>query len=444
MVVATVLEPTCGVPLHAVGDYFGSFDDNGTDEDGATQRVLLLHFLDNGAELSFQPAVDDVRGIVPNHFLVGGDDQDIEAVDLVELLALGPSSSGHTGELFVEAEVVLEGDGGVGDALLLDFYAFLGFDGLVEAVRPAPAVHEATGELVYDNDLAVLDDVLLVAVKESGGAEGGVEEAGEAGVLGVVDVLDAERLLDFVGTVVGEGDAFVLEVGYVVLLGLEPRHDLGEGAIDVAGLLCRATDDERGPGLVDEDAVDLVDDGEVIGRVATLHLTLEVGDHVVAEVVEAEFVVSAVGDVGVVDVLAGGRNEVAEGGVIEVRFWVEEVAGVVLEDADGEAEAVVDLTHPLGVTLGEVVVDGDEVRAIAFERVEVHREGGDEGLALSGAHFGDLALMEDHTAEYLDVEGAHAGAPLGGFADDGEGFRGDVVERFAFGEAPAEFDGLIG
>ena len=41
------------------------------------------------------------------------------------------------------------------------------------------------------------------------------------------------------------------------------------------------------------------------------------------------------------------------------------------DDADLEAEEAVDLAHPLGVALGEVVVDGDEVHALAGERVEV-------------------------------------------------------------------------
>ena len=49
----------------------------------------------------------------------------------------------HACELFIHAEVVLEGDGGVGYGLLLDLEALLGLDGLVEAVRVAPALHEA-------------------------------------------------------------------------------------------------------------------------------------------------------------------------------------------------------------------------------------------------------------------------------------------------------------
>src|SRR3712207_1863762 len=56
----------------------------------------------------------------------------------------------------------------------------------------------------------------------------------------------------------------------------------------------RTADDQRGAGLVDEDRVDLVDDGEVV---PALHQVGVVPGHVVAQVVEAELVVRAVGDV---------------------------------------------------------------------------------------------------------------------------------------------------
>jgi hypothetical protein len=70
-----------------------------------------------------------------------------------------------------------------------------------------------------------------------------------------------------------------------------------------------AGDDQRGAGLVDEDGVDLVDDGEVVS--ALDHLLL-VDGHVVAEVVEAHLVVGAVGDVGGVGLAALLGREIVD------------------------------------------------------------------------------------------------------------------------------------
>ena len=154
---------------------------------------------------------------------------------------------------------------------------------------------------------------------------------------------------------------------------------------------------------------------------SALDLILELELHVVAEVVEAELVVGAVGDVGAVGFAALLVGEVVD------------------DDADGEAEEAVDLAHPFGVAFGEVVVDGDDVDAVAGEGVEVAGKRGDEGLAFAGLHLGDLAGVEDDAADHLDVEVAHLDGALAGFADDGEGFGEDGVEGGLFGG-----DALVG
>ena len=63
----------------------------------------------------------------------------------------------------------------------------------------------------------------------------------------------------------------------------------------------------------------------------------------------------------------------------------------VLEDPDADAERVVERLHPLGVAAGQVVVDGDDVDAVARQRVEEHGQRRGEGLALAGLHLGDRA-----------------------------------------------------
>ena len=50
--------------------------------------------------------------------------------------------------------------------LALDLDLLLGLDRLVQAVAPAAAGHQAAGELVDDDDLAVLDHVVDVALEE--------------------------------------------------------------------------------------------------------------------------------------------------------------------------------------------------------------------------------------------------------------------------------------
>ena len=133
--------------------------------------------------------------------------------------------------------------------------------------------------------------------------------------------------------------------------------------------------------------VDFVDDGV---EVAALDHVLQPVLHVVAQIVETEFVVGAIGDVARIGVLAFGVVQPMD------------------DDADGKAEEVVDLAHPFGVAAGQVVVDGDDVDALAGERIEVDRKRCHQRLAFAGLHLGDVALVQHHAADQLHVEMALA------------------------------------
>ena len=91
---------------------------------------------------------------------------------------------------------------------------------------------------------------------------------------------------------------------------------------------------------------------------------------------------------------------------------------------------------------GQIVVHGDHVDALAFQGVQVHRQGGHQGLALAGAHFGDAAGVQADAADHLHVEVALAQHPLGGLADRGEGFVQQGIQALAPGDPGLELVGL--
>ena len=290
----------------------------------------------------------------------------------------------------------------------------------MKALGPAPALQDAAGELVDDHDLAVDDGVVHVLLVERLGLERLDQVVDQVAVLGQEHVLDAEELLGLLHAALGDRDRLVLlvdlvvEVRHVLLrLGLEAlrlrahfqlRREPGELVVEVGGLLGLAGDDQRGPRLVDEDVVDLVDDREVM---ALLELLLDRGREVVPQVVEAELGVRAVDDV------AGVRLDLAL------------VALLRLDHADGEAQHLVDGAHPLRVAAGQVVVHRDQVDLLAGDRVQRNGERGGERLALARLHLGDVAVVEDHSADQLDVEMALAEGPLACLAGQREG----LVER---------------
>jgi len=144
-----------------------------------------------------------------------------------------------------------------------------------------------------------------------------------------------------------------------------------------------------------------------------------------SQVIEAEFVVGAVGDVGAVGLGLVGHLHARP------------------HHTHRQSEEVVDLAHPLRVALGEVVVDGDDVHALAFQRVQVHRQGRHQRLAFAGAHLRDLALVQHHPADQLHVVVAQADHPAAGFTDDGKRFGQDLVEALAVGYPLLELGGFV-
>ena len=112
------------------------------------------------------------------------------------------------------------------------------------------------------------------------------------------------------------------------------------------------------------------------------------------------------------------------------------------DQADGEAEEAVDLAHPLAVAPGEIIVHGDDMHALAGERVEVRRQHGDERLSLAGLHLGDAALMQHNAADELHAKRLHAEHAPRGLARGGKRLRQQGIERFARIVALLEFVGL--
>ena len=379
-------------------------------------------------DLFLERAEDQVVLVLAHHRLVRRDDHGFQVIDLLELEGLGVGRAGHAGQLAVHAEIVLERDRRQRLVLALDVDAFLGLDRLVQAVGPAAAGHQAPGELVDDDDLAVLHDVVLVAVEQRMRAQRRVEVMHQRDVVRVVEAgarrdqpglgQDAPRCVSWPD--LGQQHRVRLlvhpEIAGAVFLVLarELGHQLVQPVVHVDVVVGLAGDDQRRARLVDQDRVDLVDDRVVE---AALHALRRREHHVVAQVVEAEFVVGAVGDVGVVrDLLVG---------VVHLRQV----------DADGQAEELVDAPHPVGIALRQVVVDGDDVHALAGQRIEVGRQRGDQRLAFAGAHFGDLAVVQRHAAHQLHVEVAHRQRALAGLAHHGKGLGQHGVQLLAVGDA---------
>ena len=100
------------LPGQELGEELVLLDGHGAHQHGLALGVALLNLGDDGPELPGLGLVDHVVVVIPLVGPVGGDFHNVQVVDGAELLLLRHGRTGHAGELVIEPEVVLEGDGG--------------------------------------------------------------------------------------------------------------------------------------------------------------------------------------------------------------------------------------------------------------------------------------------------------------------------------------------
>ena len=157
---------------------------------------------------------------------------------------------------------------------------------------------------------------------------------------------------------------------------------------------------------------------------AALGHVFQLGLHVVAQIVKAQFVVGGIGDV------AGIGLTLFVFGLMRI------------DDAGGHAQSAIDFAHPFRVTFRQIVVHGHDMHALAGQRVQIGWEGRHKGFALAGLHLGNVALVQEDPAHQLRVKGAQTQRTLGGFATVSEGLGQDCVQLFAVRHTLLQFFGL--
>ncbi len=110
------------------------------------------------------------------------------------------------------------------------------------------------------------------------------------------------------------------------------------------------------------------------------------GGHVVAQVVETKFVVGTEGDVGQIGLTTFFR-----------------IGAVLVDTIHRQTMEHIQRSHPFRVTLRQVIVHGDHVDTVPGQGVQEYGQGGDQGFTLTGSHFRNLAFVQHHAAEELDI-----------------------------------------
>ena len=129
---------------------FTHFHGSGTHQGRTAHASQFFHFLDHG--LVFLPLgfVYKILLVFSDHFYVGRNGYHIQFIDAPELGGFRFGGTGHTGQLMIHTEVVLQGDGGIGLRGGFDLHIFLRFDGLVQPVGITASFEDTARLFIHD------------------------------------------------------------------------------------------------------------------------------------------------------------------------------------------------------------------------------------------------------------------------------------------------------
>ena len=157
---------------------------------------------------------------------------------------------------------------------------------------------------------------------------------------------------------------------------------------------------------------------------SSLNLVLLVRNHVITKIVESHLVVRSVGYVSGVSCLT----------LVVVKS--------VNDKAYLETHELIELAHPLGVTSCKVIIDRNDVNAVARKSVEISGEGSNKSFTFTCFHFCDSSLMKNDTADNLNREVLHTENTPRSLTACGKSLGKDIVKRFAVCKSLLEFGSL--
>ena len=231
-------------------------------------------------------------------------------------------------------------------------------------------------------------------------------------VLRICKVLNIKEFLNLLHTLLGKIDNLILLI-YNKVTGLDNflTHDGCHLSHLMAGfstlqLLCKdianliqlggfttlTGNDQRCTCLINQNGVNLVDDTVVK---VTLYQLLLVDNHVITKIVKSKFVISNVSNITVICLAAFFRLHVVQ------------------NYAYSQPKESVNLSHLVGITFRQVIIDCDNVNTFAFQGIQIGWQCSYKGLTFTSFHLGNTALMKYDSTDKLYFEMLHSKYSLG-------------------------------
>ena len=152
-----------------LAQHFGDLYGGGTYQHRAAGFYHFLDFFDDGFILFAFGLVNAVIHVIAGNGAVCRDNDYVQLVDVPKFTSFRFGSTGHTGQLVIHTEVVLQSNCCKSLCGGFHFHAFFGFNSLVQTVGIAAAFHNTSRLLVYNLHLSVDYHIFVVFLEHGVG-----------------------------------------------------------------------------------------------------------------------------------------------------------------------------------------------------------------------------------------------------------------------------------
>ena len=179
--------------------------------------MAFFDFINSSFILSQLGLIDNIRCVHTNHGFIGRNNHYAEIINLLKFLFFSFSSTGHTGQLLIHTEVVLESDSSQSLAFTLNLDAFLSFDSLMQAFGEAATKHEAAGKFVNDNYLTIFNHIITVTMHQCFSLQSAHQLMREVhAVFIIIHIADTQHFFSFRNTNFCGRNLFLLFVNSII------------------------------------------------------------------------------------------------------------------------------------------------------------------------------------------------------------------------------------
>ena len=300
--------------LQQLAQCFGFFDCNRTNQYRLSLFVCRNNISYHRAEFARLGTIHNIIQILSLYRAVCGNFHNVHPIDITEFFFLCFRRTCHTAFLSIFIEIVLEGNRCQSFALSAHLYVFLRLDCLMQTVGIASARHHTPRKFINDNDFALMNHIILIQMHVIVCLQGIVDIMLQLQIFGIGKVVHGEIFFRLCNTFLRQHNRFRLfiqnEVAFLLnfllqkgihCLILIQNTTLFQffnkqicHAIQIRGLGATAGNNQGCSGFVNQNRVNLIDDG--IMQVSLHHVFLSYY-HVVTQVVKAEFIVCTIGNI---------------------------------------------------------------------------------------------------------------------------------------------------